>query len=100
MRQLSAYVQRNYTGDSIVWGIEPAVNRALLIANAEGICLHEERGTYVLGERGQALYDLIAGDNELFSIEKDFLRSLGKNKITDSRIEAMSNQWSSENAEN
>jgi len=100
MHQLAAYVHRNYTGDSIVWGIEPAVNRALVIANAEGICLHEERGTYVLAERGKAFYDLIAADNELFSLEKDFLRSMGKNKITDARIEAMSNQWSIENAEN
>ena len=91
-------VQRDFTGDSIMWGIEPALNRALLIAVAEGICLHEVGGTYVLGERGQTFYDLITAEKELFELEKSFLRSLGKNKVTDTRIASMSNQWTIEDA--
>lgn len=98
MNQLTAYVERDFTGDSIMWGIEPALNRALLIATAEGICLHETRGTYVLAERGKTFYDLIAGEKELFQLEKSFLQSLGKNKITDTRIGAMSQQWTIDDA--
>lgn len=98
MKQLMAVVQRDFAGDSIMWGIEPALNRALLISVAEGICLHGERGTYVLGERGKTLYDLIAAEKELFEVEKAFLQSLGKNRITDTRIAALSNQWTIEDA--
>ena len=36
---------------------------------------------------------MINSDNELFDKEKIFLNFIGKSKITDSRINAMSNQW-------
>jgi hypothetical protein len=91
--KLREYVTSNFQTDFSVWGIEPGLNRALLLAIAENICEVVNGKNYKLTEKGFRFYELINADNELFDKEKTFLNFIGKSKITDNRINAMSNQW-------
>jgi hypothetical protein len=58
------------------------------------------RKNYKLTEKGFKFYEMINTDKELFEKEKSFLNFIGKSKITDSRINAMSNQWTINYAKN
>jgi len=91
--KLKEYVTSNFNTDFSVWSIEPALNRALQYAIAENICEVVGGKNYKLTEKGHKFYQMINSDNELFDKEKIFLNFIGKSKITDSRINAMSNQW-------
>lgn len=94
MQKLREYITSNYKTEFSVWGIEPALNRALQFAVAEDICKIVDGKNYQLTEKGIKFYNMINSDSELFSEEKGFLKFVGKNSITDNRIEAMSKQWS------
>ena len=94
------YVTSNFKSDFSVWGIEPALNRALQLAIAENICQVVNAKNYKLTEKGFRFYEMINADKELFDKEKTFLGFIGKNTITDSRINAMSKQWTIDYAEN
>lgn len=98
--KLREYVTSNFQTDFSVWGIEPALNRALQLAIAENICEVVNGKNYKLTEKGFKFYEMINADNDLFDKEKTFLNFIGKSKITDSRINAMSNQWTINYAEN
>lgn len=91
--RLREYVTSNFQSDFSVWGIEPALNRALQLAIAENICEVVNGKKYKLTEKGFKFYEMISEDSELFEKEKSFLNFIGKSKITDKRIDAMSNQW-------
>lgn len=91
--KLKDYVTSNFQTDFSVWSIEPALNRALQYAIAEKICEVVNGKNYKLTEKGHKFYQMINADYELFDKEKVFLNFIGKSKITDSRINAMSNQW-------
>jgi hypothetical protein len=93
LTKLREYVTSNFQSDFSVWGIEPALNRALQFAIAENICEVANGKNYKLTEKGNRFYEMIDADNELFSKEKTFLKFIGKSKITDKRLTAMSNQW-------
>jgi len=94
MDKLKEYVTNNFTTEFSVWGIEPALNRALQFAVAEKICELVDGKKYQLTEKGNKFFDLINKDDELFVEEKAFLKFIGKNKITDKRLQTMSKQWS------
>ncbi|NVN96018.1 MAG: hypothetical protein HXX18_12120 [Bacteroidetes bacterium] len=98
--KLREYVTSNFQSDFSVWGIEPALNRALQLAIAEKICEVVNGKNYKLTEKGFKFYEMINAENELFVKEKAFLNFIGKSKITDSRINAMSNQWTITYVEN
>ncbi|SHM51768.1 hypothetical protein [Flavobacterium saccharophilum] len=98
--KLKDYVTSNFQTDFSVWSIEPALNRALQYAIAENICDVVNGKNYKLTEKGFKFYQMINSDTELFDKEKSFLTFIGKSKITDSRINAMSNQWNINYAEN
>ena len=83
--ELRGFINSNFTNEFSVWGIEPSLNRALHIAVAEEICNYSN-GNYTLTEKGNELYELIANDEEILSFEKAYLSQIGKNKITDSRL--------------
>lgn len=100
LNKLREYVTSNFQSDFSVWGIEPALNRALQFAIAENICEVVSGKNYKLTEKGFRFYEMINADSELFEKEKAFLKFIGKSKITDSRINAMSNQWTNNYAEN
>lgn len=93
MEELRAYVTNNFKTDFSVWGIEPALNRALQLAVAENICEIIQGKTYKLTEKGNKFYEMMKTDKELFKVEKLFLSFIGKNCITDSRITTMTKNW-------
>lgn len=99
LNKLQEHIASNFQTDFSVWGIEPALNRALQLAIAEGICEVITGKNYKLTEKGFKFYEMINSDKELFVKEKVFLNFVGKTKITDSRINKMSNQWSINYAE-
>lgn len=91
-------IKNNYEPDIAVWGIEPALNRALLLCVAEGICIIEH-GKYLLTKKGEEFFKLIV-KADVFKEEFIFLNFVGKRKITDNRIESISNKWSLFNVKN
>ena len=93
MKELRDYVTSNFTTDFSVWGIEPALNRALQLAVAENIRDIVKGKNYKLTEKGKMFFGMIKADTELFEIEKSFLTFIGKSHITDSRISAMTQKW-------
>jgi hypothetical protein len=89
------FVDSNFQGEFSVWGIEPALNRALQLATAEKICELSDGKNYKLtDEKGIKFYDMLMADKELLVDEKSFLNTIGKNIITDTRINSMTRQWS------
>lgn len=97
---LRRFIESNFESNFSVWGIEPALNRALQFAVAEDICQIIDGRKYKLTEKGLRFYEMINADRELFMPEKKFLNYVGKSKITDTRINEMSNQWKIIDAEN
>lgn len=100
MKELRDYVTSNFKTDFSVWGIEPALNRALQLAVAENICEIIHGKNYKLTEKGNKFSEMIKADTELFDTEKSFLTFIGKNHITDSRITTMTQKWNLFNVEN
>ena len=98
--ELRKHITSNYDSGFSVWGIEPALNRALQYAIADGICEMIAGKNYRLTIKGNELFKRINADKELFVEEKDFLKFVGKNKITDSRIDAMAKKWTIPYVEN
>jgi hypothetical protein len=93
MKELRDYVTSNFKTDFSIWGIEPALNRALQLAVAENICEIVNGKNYKLTEKGTRFYEMIKADNELFEKEKSFLAFMGKSHITDNRITSMTQKW-------
>ncbi|MEO7991593.1 MAG: hypothetical protein ABI663_18720 [Chryseolinea sp.] len=93
MNELRDYVTSNFKSDFSVWGIEPALNRALQLSVAENICEIVHGKNYKLTEKGNKFFEMIKADPQLFNIEKSFLTFIGKNQITDNRITAMTQKW-------
>lgn len=93
MKELRDYIKTDFKTDFSVWGIEPALNRALQLAVAENICDVVRGKSYKLTPKGNSLFEMIEADKELFIIEKAFLIFIGKSQITDSRITAMTQKW-------
>jgi len=91
-------IKNNYDTDIAVWGIEPALNRALLFCVSENICTIES-GKYLLTKKGEEFFKLII-KADVFKEEFDFLKFIGKKKITDNRIKSISNKWSLFNVKN
>ena len=100
MKELHSYITSNFQTEFSVWGIEPALNRALQLAVAEGICDIIDGKNYKLTEKGDKFFEMIKADKELFDSEKYFLSYVGKNHITDNRIKAMTQKWNIFNVEN
>ena len=93
MKELRNYVTSNFSTDFSVWGIEPALNRALQLSIAEGICDLVHGKYYKLTDKGNKFFKMIKVDANLFETEKSFLTFLGKSCITDKRITAMTQKW-------
>lgn len=97
---LQSYISNNFVTEFSVWGIEPALNRALQIAVAENICEFIKGKNYKLTEKGNKFFELIVADIELFDVEKYFLSSIGQTSITEKRILLMTQKWKLSYAEN
>jgi hypothetical protein len=94
---IKKFILSNYTESSKTWGIEPSLNRALNYSVHEGICTLND-GKYQLAEKGEVFYLKIMEDVEYLNEEIDFLKFLGKHKITDNRIESIYRKWKNQNA--
>jgi hypothetical protein len=94
MKELRDFVKSNFSTDFSIWGIEPALNRALQLAVAENICEIVHGKNYKLTDKGNLFFKMIKDDLELFELEKSFLSFIGKNQITDNRINSMTKNWS------
>ncbi|HEV7643740.1 MAG TPA: hypothetical protein VGO50_07300 [Pyrinomonadaceae bacterium] len=99
-QKLFDFINANFTSEFSVWGIEPALNRALQYAVADNICEVINGKYYKLTEKGAVFFQMIKKDKDLFVTEKAILQFIGKNKITDKRIGLMSKKWSKFYAEN
>jgi len=94
---LKKFVLSNYTESSKTWGIEPSLNRALNYSVHEGVC-SIINGKYQLQEKGEVFYSKIVENTEYLNEEIDFLKFLGKRKITDNRIDSIYKKWKNQNA--
>lgn len=86
------FILSNYKDEFQVWSIEPALNRALQYAIADNLCELTSTSKYKLTEKGNLFCDSIL-NSEAFEKEITFLKFVGKNKITDSRLNSMIKQW-------
>lgn len=92
MISLKKYIQSGYKTRFYFWSIDPALNRALQLAVAEGVCLLEEgKANYQLSKKGIDIYSDLAKEKDLFLVEKEFLKYLGKRTITEDRIKQIVN---------
>lgn len=69
------------------WTIDPALNRALELAVADGICKVELKNKYRLARKGIEFALKLETDKDLLCKEKNFLLAVGKNIISDSVVE-------------
>lgn len=90
--KLKTFILSNYKDDFQVWNIEPALNRALQYSVADKLCEVTSTSKYKLTEKGNKFYNKIL-ETDVFQEEITFLKFVGKNKITDSRLNAMTKQW-------
>lgn len=82
------------TSQIMSWGVEPALNKALLFGIAEELfILNEDK--YALTKKGHDLGKKIEDDKELFIKEKSFLTSTGKKKVTEAFITQLTKKLSS-----
>lgn len=69
------------------WSIDPVVNRALILAVADGICVKVSNNKYKLSRKGFDFAAKLESDKELMCNEKAFLQSIGKEQISNTVVE-------------
>ena len=88
MDYIRGIVDSSEISNIISWGVEPALNRALVIAVSEGLLItHDDK--YMLTNRGKFFYKQLETDPEILIKEKEFLQYIGKRKVTESFIQAL-----------
>lgn len=92
MNKLKTFILSNYNDDFQVWNIEPALNRALQYSVADKLCEVTNNGKYKLTKKGDIFFNKIL-ETEVFSEEIEFLKLVGKSKITENRLNSMTKQW-------
>ncbi len=92
MRLLQKFITSNFQEEFQVWSIEPALNRALQYSVADGLCDLTSTSKYKLTKKGNDFCDTII-ESKAFEEEIAFLKFVGKNKITDNRLNSMTKQW-------
>lgn len=96
MRELEDYVNEKM-GFMLV-RFDPAVNRALKYAIADGLVVQLKNGTFKLTKNGKEFIKKISKEDILLA-EKAFLNKLGT-KLTKEKIEQLMSLWRYKNAEN
>ena len=69
------------------WSIDPVVNRALILAVADGIFEKTTNNKYKLSRKGLDFATKLESDKELLCKEKVFLQSIGRAQISDTIVE-------------
>lgn len=85
----------NYT----VVRFDPAVNRAVKYAIAEGLFNQQKNGLFRLAKKGKELIKVIMKDPSLLSSEKKYLFLLS-NKLTEEKIKELTTFWRYTHVEN
>lgn len=98
MERLISFTQSDYSPPPIV-RFDPAVNRAVSFAIADGLIFQAANGKYVLTDKGKRLVSEIEKDYEVLVVEKQDLTTLSK-KLTDEKIKSLSEVWRTTYAEN
>ena len=70
------------------WAIDPALNRALNYAVADGMCELTSNQKYRLTNKGLFFVAKIETDDDLFRNEKVFLKQIGK-QLTDEIVDKL-----------
>lgn len=71
---------------------DPAVNRAVTFAIADGLIFQGNNGKYLLTDKGRDLVSAIDKDTSVLTVEKLDLSVLSK-KLTDQKIKQLANVW-------
>lgn len=93
MQFIKLVLESNDTSTIVSWGVEPALNKALLFASAEGL-LRFYGDKYVLTDYGKGFAKLILKNKDVFILEKEFLDFVGKRKVTETFINNLTNKSS------
>lgn len=93
MDKLLDFAQNDFAPPPIV-RFDPAVNKAVAFATADGLILQARNGKYILTDKGRKLVEEIDNDTTVLLTEKADLSSLSK-KLTDEKIKQLSDIWRS-----
>lgn len=96
MKQLEDFVNEKLS--FMIVRFDPAINRAIKYAIADGLILQLKNGTFKLSEKGKKLVGQIDKE-KLLEKEKLFLKLLGT-RLTNEKIESLMSLWRYKNAEN
>lgn len=91
MERLINFTRSDYALPPII-RFDPAVNRAVSFAVADGLIFQAINGKYVLTDKGKMLVSEIEKDSEVLVVEKHDLSILSK-KLTDEKIKQLSEVW-------
>jgi hypothetical protein len=86
-------LQSGDTSNVVSWGIEPALNKALQFAIAEGL-IDFASDRYRLAEKGKVWLKEIKADKSLLSEEKVFLQEIGKQNVSEIFVNNLINKLS------
>ena len=91
LEKLKDFVTSNFVNKIEYFSIEPSLNRALKLAEFEGLIGFD--GTkYFLKEKGDAFLNMVLKDNSIFKYEIQMLKFIGK-KINENRILQLQQNW-------
>lgn len=96
MKDLEDFVNEKMT--FMLVRFDPAINRAIKYAMADGLVIQLKNGMFKLSEKGKKLIKQIDKE-EVLEKEKQFLKELGT-KLTNDKIESLMSLWRYKNAEN
>lgn len=96
MKQLEDFVNEKLS--FMIVRFDPAINRAIKYAIADGVIFQLKNGTFKLSEKGKKLVGQIDKE-KLLEKEKYFLKLLGT-RLTNEKIESLMSLWRCKNAEN
>lgn len=88
MTALKYLIENNYKTQMPHWAIDPALNRALNYAVADGMCELTSNQKYRLTNKGLFFVAKIETDDDLFRNEKVFLKQIGK-QLTDEIVDKL-----------
>lgn len=90
-KKLMKFLDSNLQREFIV-RFDPALNRALEYALADGLVVQQANGSYKLSVEGKSLAKEISEDNEILCSEKQILDDIFL-KLSEERIKEISERW-------
>jgi hypothetical protein len=92
LEMLKEYATSNFTKKIDYFSIEPSLNRALKLAEYEGL-IGFDRNRYFLKEKGEIFLDEVLKDETLFFYERQILNLIAK-KINENKVQKLQQNWS------